>query len=80
MVAFDISVDGYTFSVISGSLEDGVELIFLDSIEYAWIQMNENEEWVEIDPETNLPVSSEYNEHLNAIGMQIEIYNHQNEE
>ena len=36
--------------------------------------MKENEEWEEIDLDTNLAVPGEYNEHLNAIGMQIEIY------
>ena len=79
METFDITVNNQTYSVIPGSLQDGLYLIRSGDVNFAWIQMNEDEEWVEIDPDTKLRVSGEYDEHINAIGMQIDTFSYYTE-
>ena len=66
--------NGYEFDVIPN--EDGSYLIIIVGVEHRWIAQDENEVWVNVDFETQLPLVHEYDELVNDLGVQIESYYH----
>ena len=48
----------------------------IDGAEHRWIAQDENEVWVNVDFETQLPLVHEYDELVNDLGVQIESYYH----
>ena len=74
MEEFEINVNGLVYKVVLTNFKDGFYIIKFEGDVYTNIQMDENEQWVQVDPETGLPVTKEYVSHLNEIGIQIESY------
>lgn len=74
MEEFEIAVNGLVFTVNVVDQEKGLYLIFAGDVEYACIQFNENEEWINVNPFNYLPEASQYDEQINAIGNQIDSY------
>lgn len=68
---FDIESGNITYSVFPE--EDGVYTIFKEGIEYMKIQRDEGEQWLKLDPETDLPLFGE-DEEVNLIGREILLY------
>lgn len=65
---FDIILSGLTYSVFPE--EDGMYTIFKEGAEFVKIQKDENEQWLKLDPETELPLFTE-DEEVNQIGREI---------
>ncbi|RXF70687.1 hypothetical protein [Arcticibacter tournemirensis] len=65
---FDIESGHITYSVFPE--EDGVYTIFKEGIEYMKIQKDEGEQWLKLDPETDLPLFG-VDEEVNLIGGEI---------
>ncbi|HEY0899240.1 MAG TPA: hypothetical protein VGD90_07890 [Sphingobacteriaceae bacterium] len=65
---FDIDLNGMTYSVFPE--EEGIYTIFKDGLEYVKIQKDDEEHWLKLDPETELPLFTE-DEEVNQIGREI---------
>ncbi len=68
---FDIELGNVIYSVFPE--EDGVYTIFKEGIEYMKIQKDEGEQWLKLDPETDLPMFGE-DEEVRLIGREILLY------
>jgi hypothetical protein len=65
---FDITLNEVIYSVFPE--EDEIYTIFRDGREYVKIQRDDNEQWLKLDPETELPLFTE-DEEVNLIGREI---------
>lgn len=65
---FDIDLNGVTYSVFPE--EEGIYTIFKDGVEHVKIQKDDEEHWLKLDPETELPLFTE-DEEVNQIGREI---------
>ena len=72
--SFEIISNGVDYSVSPAELAYGLYCVMDSDGKYEWIGINEIEEWVEVDPFTNLRLGRDYDERINAIGVQIECY------
>jgi len=72
---FDIEIGVVTYSVFPE--EDGMYTIFKEGIEYVKIQKDTEQQWIRLDPETELP-TFETDEEINSIGKEIVIYQAEN--
>lgn len=68
---FDIEIGITTYSVFPE--EDGMYTIFKEGIEYLKIQKDTEQQWIKLDPETELP-TFETTDEINTIGKEIVIY------
>ena len=66
--------NNYEFDVLP--LENGTYQISISGVDHSWIAQDENEVWVNVDFETQLPLVHEYDELVNDLGVQIESYYH----
>jgi len=73
---FDIEIGPVTYAVFPE--EEGIYTIFKEGIEYVKIQKDTEQQWIKLDPETELP-TFETNEEINAIGKEIVIYEAENQ-
>mgnify|MGYP003576694441 CR=1 FL=1 len=65
---FDIILNEIEYSVFPE--ENGIYTVFKDGVEYVKIQEDENDQWLKLDPETELPLFLP-DEEVNAIGREI---------
>lgn len=65
---FDIELNGLIYSVFPE--EEEIYTIFKEGAEYVKIQKDEEEHWLKLDPETELPLFTEDDE-VNQIGREI---------
>ena len=65
---FDITIGQQIYSVFPE--EEEIYTIFKDGIEYVKIQKDDNDQWLKLDPETELPSFTE-DEEVNQIGREI---------
>lgn len=68
---FDIEIGITTYSIFPE--EDGMYTIFKEGIEYLKIQKDTEQQWIKLDPETELP-TFETTDEINTIGKEIVIY------
>lgn len=72
MKSFDINLNGETFSVTPDSHAKGVHRVMLDNKLHKVIQEDEDENWQELDQDTLIPTSLEFDEYVNQLGNLIE--------
>ena len=72
MEEFEINVNGLTYKVIPKSFKDGTYSIIYEGEVYKSVRMDENEEWIEVQTETDLPVNKGDVDHINELGWAIE--------
>ncbi|WP_448698409.1 hypothetical protein ACFGVR_16370 [Mucilaginibacter sp. AW1-3] len=72
---FDIEIGPVTYSVFPEGNDTYV--IFKEGAEYATIQKDTEEQWLKLDPETELPLF-DADEEINTIGREIIIYQAEN--
>jgi len=65
---FDIDLNGVTYSVFPE--EEGMYTIFKEGTEYVKIQKDDEEHWLKLDPDTELPLFTE-DEEVDQIGREI---------
>ncbi|MEO8795507.1 MAG: hypothetical protein ABI390_08565 [Daejeonella sp.] len=65
---FDIEINGIDYSVFPE--EDGVYTIFKDGVEHVKMQKDNEEHWLKLDPQTELPLFVQDTE-VDEIGKQI---------
>ncbi|HEY0897599.1 MAG TPA: hypothetical protein VGE15_13660 [Sphingobacteriaceae bacterium] len=65
---FDITVGQQIYSIFPE--EDEIFTIFKNGIEYVKIQKDDNDQWLKLDPETELPLFTE-DEEVDQIGREI---------
>ncbi len=65
---FDIEIGEITYSVFPE--ENDTFTIFKDGLEFATIQKDTEEQWLKLDPETDMPLF-EMNPEINLIGKEI---------
>jgi hypothetical protein len=73
---FDIEIGAVTYSVFPE--EDGMYTIFKEGIEYVKIQKDTEQQWIRLDPETELP-TFQTDDEINTIGKEIVIYQAENQ-
>lgn len=72
MKSFDIHLAGKNFTVTPDEHIKGVYRVLLDQQVHKVIQEDEDENWQELDQETFIPISMEYDPYINKLGEQIE--------
>ncbi len=65
---FDITIGQQIYSIFPE--EDEIFTVFKDGVEYVKIQKDDNDQWLKLDPETELPLFTEDDE-VNQIGREI---------
>ena len=65
---FDITIGQVVYSVFPE--EDDTYTIFREGAEYVKIQKDDHDQWLKLDPETELPLFTE-DEEVNRIGKEI---------
>jgi len=73
---FDIEMGVVTYSIFPE--EDGIYTIFKDGEEYVKIQKDTEQQWLKLDPETEMPLFG-IDEEINTIGREIVIYQAENQ-
>jgi len=72
---FDIEIGPITYSIFPEG--NDIYTIFKEGTEYMAIQKDTEEQWLKLDPETELPLFGA-DEEVNAIGREIIIYQAEN--
>ena len=72
MEEFGINVNGLDYKVILKNFKIGIYSIIYEGEVYKSIQMDENQEGVELDPKTGLPVTKSNVDHIIEFGLAIE--------
>ena len=68
---FDIEIGTVTYAVFPE--EDKMCTIFKEGVEHFTIQKDTEQQWIKLDPETEMPLFDN-DEEVNAIGREIVIY------